>query len=113
MAAGGFRLGGSVPASQEERTSGESVQPGVLGAGAEPRHHLRGSAVRCLDPRGTLAAIEASGKSSTIKMVSFNGSSLALQDVPSQAGGPTAYSSGYGTSCITGFYKLWGLPAPK
>jgi len=32
---------------------------------------------------GTLAAIEASGKSSQIKMVSFNGSSFALQDVAS------------------------------
>ena len=32
---------------------------------------------------GTLAAIEASGKASQIKMVSFNGSSFALQDVAS------------------------------
>ena len=111
---------------------------------------------------GTLAAIEASGKSSTIKMVSFNGSSFALQDVASgtsplaadvaepdawvgyanmdqafrimtgmppvnettpiriftssniaQAGGAPAYSSGYGTAYITGFYKLWGLPSPS
>jgi ribose transport system substrate-binding protein len=111
---------------------------------------------------GTLAAIIASGKSSTIKMVSFNGSSFALKDVASgtsplaadvaepdawvgyanmdqafrimagmtpviettpirifdssnitQAGGAPVYSGGYGTSYITGFYKLWGLPAPK
>jgi len=32
---------------------------------------------------GTLASIEAAGKSSQIKMVSFNGSSFALQDVAS------------------------------
>jgi len=32
---------------------------------------------------GTLASIEASGKSSSIKMVSFNGSSFALKDVAS------------------------------
>ena len=110
---------------------------------------------------GTLAAIEASGKSSQIKMVSFNGSSFALQDVASgtspvaadvaepdtwvgyanmdqafrmmagmppanettpirifdssnitQAGGGPAYSGGYGTAYITGFFKLWGLPSP-
>ena len=110
---------------------------------------------------GTLAAIEASGKASQIKMVSFNGSSFALQDVASgtspviadvaepdtwvgyanmdqafrimagmppvnettpirifassniaQAGGGPAYSGGYGTAYITGFFKLWGLPSP-
>jgi ribose transport system substrate-binding protein len=110
---------------------------------------------------GTLAAIEASGKTSQIKMVSFNGSSFALQDVASgtsplaadvaepdtwvgyanmdqafrimagmppvnettpirifassniaQAGGGPAYSGGYGTAYITGFFKLWGLPSP-
>jgi ribose transport system substrate-binding protein len=110
---------------------------------------------------GTLAAIAAAGKSAAIKLVSFNGSSFALQDVASgtsplaadvaepdawvgyanmdqafrimaglppvtettpirifdasnitQAGGGPGYSSGYGTAYITGFYKLWGLPAP-
>lgn len=111
---------------------------------------------------GTLAAIEAAGKTSQIKIVSFNGSSFALQDVASgtspvaadvaepdtwvgyanmdqafrimagmpavnettpirifdranitQAGGSPAYSAGYGTAYITGFFKLWGLPAPS
>lgn len=109
---------------------------------------------------GTLAAIEASGKASQIKVVSYNGSSFALQDVATgtssvaadvgepdswigyanmdqafrimagmppadettpirifdssniaQAGGGPAYSSGYGSAYITGFLKLWGLPA--
>jgi ribose transport system substrate-binding protein len=111
---------------------------------------------------GTLAAIEAAGKTSQIKIVSFNGSSFALQDVASgtspvaadvaepdtwvgyanmdqafrimagmptvnettpirifdsanitQAGGGPGYASGYGTAYITGYYKLWGLPAPN
>ena len=109
---------------------------------------------------GTLAAITAAGKSSQIKMVSFNGSSFALQDVASgtspvaadvaepdawvgyanmdqafrmmagmtpvvettpirifdsanisQAGGGPDYSGGYGDVYISGFLKLWGLPA--
>jgi len=110
---------------------------------------------------GTLAAVEAAGLAGKIKMVSFNGSSFALQDVASgtspvaadvaepdtwvgyanmdqafrilagmpavtevtpirifdssnisQAGGGPAYSGGYGTAYITGFFRLWGLPAP-
>ena len=110
---------------------------------------------------GTLASIEAAGKSSSIKMVSFNGSSFALQDVASgtnplvadvaepdswvgyanmdqafrvmtgmapvvettpirifdsaniaEAGGGPSYSGGYGNTYISGFFKLWGLPAP-
>jgi ribose transport system substrate-binding protein len=109
---------------------------------------------------GTLAAITAAGKSSQIKMVSFNGSSFALQDVASgtspvaadvaepdawvgyanmdqafrmmagmtpvvettpirifdsanisQAGGGPSYSGGYGDAYVSGFLKLWGLPA--
>lgn len=109
---------------------------------------------------GTLAAITSAGKSSQIKMVSFNGSSFALQDVASgtspvaadvaepdawvgyanmdqafrmmdgmtpvvettpirifdssnisQAGGGPDYSGGYGDAYISGFLKLWGLPA--
>jgi ribose transport system substrate-binding protein len=110
---------------------------------------------------GSLAAIEAAGKASQIKMVSYNGSSFALKDVASgtsplaadvaepdtwigyanmdqafrvmagmapvtettpirifdsaniaQAGGGPAYSGGYGTAYITGFFKLWGLRPP-
>ena len=110
---------------------------------------------------GSLAAVDAAGLAAKIKMVSFNGSSFALQDVASgtspvvadvaepdtwvgyanmdqafrllagmppvnevtpirifdssnisQAGGGPAYSGGYGTAYITGFFHLWGLPAP-
>lgn len=109
---------------------------------------------------GTLAAITAAGKSTKIKMVSFNGSSFALKDVASgtnpvaadvaepdawvgyanmdqafrmlagmtpvvettsirifdstnisQAGGAPNYSGGYGDAYVSGFLKLWGLPA--
>lgn len=111
---------------------------------------------------GSVAAVDAAGLASKIKMVSFNGSSFALKDVASgaspvvadvaepdtwvgyanmdqafrllagmppvnevtpirifdssnisQAGGGPAYSGGYGTAYITGFFHLWGLPAPS
>jgi ribose transport system substrate-binding protein len=111
---------------------------------------------------GSLGAVQAAGKANKVKMISFNGSSFALQDVASGSspvvadvaepdtwvgyanmdqafrilgGGPTvsevtpfrifdqsnisetgggpAYSGGYGNAYATGFFKLWGLPAPQ
>jgi len=111
---------------------------------------------------GTLGAVQAAGKANKIKMISFNGSSFALQDVASgtspvvadvaepdtwvgyasmdqafrvmsgmapvsevtpfrifdqsnisETGGGPNYSGGYGNAYATGFFQLWGLPAPQ
>jgi ribose transport system substrate-binding protein len=111
---------------------------------------------------GSLGAVQAGGKANKVKMLSFNGSSFALQDVASgtspvvadvaepdtwvgyanmdqafrilagmstvaestpfrifdqsnisETGGGPAYSGGYGTAYKTGFFQLWGLPAPS
>lgn len=110
---------------------------------------------------GSLGAVQAAGKANKIKMLSFNGSAFALQDVASgtspviadvaepdtwvgyanmdqafrilagmppvsevtpfrifdqtniaATGGGPNFVGGYGTAYITGFFQLWGLPAP-
>ena len=110
---------------------------------------------------GSLGAVQAAGKANKIKMLSFNGSAFALQDVASgtspviadvaepdtwvgyanmdqafrilagmspvsevtpfrifdqsnisETGGPPNFSGGYGTAYVSGFFGLWGLPAP-
>jgi ribose transport system substrate-binding protein len=110
---------------------------------------------------GSLGAVQAAGKANKIKMLSFNGSSFALQDVASgtspviadvaepdtwvgyanmdqafrllagmspvsevtpfrifdqtnisETGGGPNFAGGYGNAYVTGFFQLWGLPAP-
>ncbi|HKW07622.1 MAG TPA: sugar ABC transporter substrate-binding protein [Candidatus Dormibacteraeota bacterium] len=110
---------------------------------------------------GSLGAVQAAGKANKIKMLSFNGSAFALQDVASgtspviadvaepdawvgyanmdqafrvlagmspvsevtpfrifdstnisETGGGPNFAGGYGTAYVSGFFKLWGLPAP-
>jgi len=110
---------------------------------------------------GSLGAVQAAGKAGKIKMLSFNGSAFALQDVASgtspviadvaepdtwvgyanmdqafrllagmspvsevtpfrifdqtnisETGGGPNFAGGYGNAYVTGFFQLWGLPAP-
>jgi ribose transport system substrate-binding protein len=52
-----------------------------------------------------LAGMPAVQENTPIRI--FDSSNIA------EAGGPPNYDSGYGTAYITGYYGLWGLPAPK
>src|SRR6202035_4088953 len=103
---GGFQTrGGGI--GESGGSSGEAVIAwrGVAGRARGAERAAAGAG----DGGGCAGAVQAaSGKGSSIKMVSFNGSSFALKDVASGSSPVAADGNAY----TTGFFKLWGLPSP-